>query len=85
VYGSLAASSPGDAIRIDLRVHDALASDPERLVTAVADRLTGGAISPELRASIVAMVNRFPASAPEVRTAEAIYGVLTSLDYAVLR
>ncbi len=63
----------------------AAAADADRLVSAVADRLTGGAISPELRASIVGMVNRIPADAPEFRVAEAVHGVMTSLEYAVLR
>lgn len=86
IYGSLdTANAAPTQVLIDLTKDQAAAGDPDRLVSAVADRLTGGAISPELRATAVDLVGRFPASAPTARVAEAIHTIITAPEYAVLR
>jgi uncharacterized protein (DUF1800 family) len=84
-FGALDANAPPTTIRLDLARDAGAAGDANALVGAVADRLLGGAISPELRASVVSMVERHPASAAQVRVAEAIHGIAVSPEYAVLR
>jgi uncharacterized protein (DUF1800 family) len=84
-FGSLEANPPATQVRLDLARDAALANDPDRLVAAVADRLVGGAISAELRAATVGMVERIPASVPNARVAEAIHTIALSPEYMVLR
>jgi uncharacterized protein (DUF1800 family) len=84
-FGSLDANAPATQVKLDLARDVSAASNPDGLVTAVADRLVGGAISPDLRAAVVAMVQRMPASNPQARVAEAIHGIVVSPEYAVLR
>jgi uncharacterized protein (DUF1800 family) len=84
IFGSLDDTSTDPArIRIDLGRDAAAAADPDRLVSAVADRLTGGAVSAELRAATIGMLNRVPATPASARVAEAIHSIITSTEYAV--
>jgi uncharacterized protein (DUF1800 family) len=85
VYGSLEPNPRPAQIRLDLARDVGVAGDAGRLVDAVADRLLGGAISPELRAAAVGMVERIPATVPEARVAEAIHTIAISPEYMVLR
>jgi hypothetical protein len=72
-------------VRLDLARDRAAAADPDRLVAAVADRLVGGAISPELASAARAMVAAVPAAAPDLRVAEAVHAIVVSPEYMVLR
>jgi uncharacterized protein (DUF1800 family) len=76
--------APGD-VYIDLAAEAALASDPERLLDAVADKLTGGALSAALRTELLAMIRRIPAEQAVARAAEAVHGIVTAPEYAVTR
>ncbi len=70
-------------IYIDISAEEPLAADAARLVDQVADKLAGGGISQNLRAEVIAMVERLPANAPAARVAEAIHDIVTSPEYAV--
>jgi uncharacterized protein (DUF1800 family) len=85
IYGSLDANAAPTAVRLDLARDRAAAADPDRLVAAVADRLVGGAISPELASAARAMVAAVPAAAPDLRVAEAVHAIVVSPEYMVLR
>ncbi len=85
VYNSGNADLRPEDVYIDLAAESALAGDPGRLVDAVAAKLTGGAISAGLRAELVAMVERFPSNLGTARAAEAVHGIVTAPEYAVLR
>lgn len=85
VYNSSNTSLRPDDIFIDLSAEEAIAADAPQLVDQVAGKLTGGALSAELRAELVDMVELIPANLAAARAAEAIHGVVTSPEYAVLR
>ncbi len=74
-----------NVIYIDVSAEQAIANDAVRLVEQVADKLTGGAISSNLKSEVVAMVERIPANLPAARAAEAIHDVMISPEYAVQR
>jgi hypothetical protein len=74
-----------DAVVIDIESEVAVAADPAALVTAVAGKLLGGQISSTLRAQAEQQVARVAASNPAQRTAEAIWLVTTSPEYAMQR
>lgn len=68
---------------INTTEEDALANDPPALVERVAQRLLAGQISPTLRAETRTLVERAPASPPTVRTAQALYLIASSPEFAL--
>jgi Protein of unknown function (DUF1800) len=62
-----------------------LAADAAALLNRIADKLTGGALSSELRAEALAAIERVPASAAAARVGEVIHAIVTSPEYATLR
>jgi uncharacterized protein (DUF1800 family) len=85
VYNSGNANLRPEDVYIDLAAEAALAGEPARLVDAVASKLTGGALSDGLRAELVEMIRLIPANLGTARAAEAVYGIVTAPEYAVLR
>ena len=74
-----------DLVIIDTSAERALATDPQALVSRIADKLAGGSISATLRAQAVAMVQAVPASETSLRVAEALYLISTSPELALQR
>ena len=74
-----------DVVTIDLSAERALAGNSQALIDALADRLTGGALSAELRQQARAMVDRAPVSEPSLRVAEALYLIASSPELALQR
>ena len=72
-------------VRIDLSTDEPFADPPARLVTRIADRLTGGAVSPVLRAEAEAVAAQYPAEQGPFRVIEVLNLFLTSPEYAVQR
>jgi uncharacterized protein (DUF1800 family) len=74
-----------DIVVIDTAPERAVAADADALVSRIADRLAGGAISPALRAEARAQVERVPASEASLRVAEALFLISTSPELALQR
>ncbi|MDW8258966.1 MAG: DUF1800 family protein, partial [Gammaproteobacteria bacterium] len=74
-----------DVVAIDTSAEMALANDPEALVNKVADKLLGGQISAELKATTKLQVERTAATNPAGRVADAIYLIASSPEYALQR
>jgi uncharacterized protein (DUF1800 family) len=74
-----------DDIYITFAAEMDLAEDIGGLIDMVAGRLLGGEISATLRTELAGMLERIPATSPELRAAEAIYLVVTSPEYAYQR
>ncbi|MBT8106986.1 MAG: DUF1800 domain-containing protein [Gammaproteobacteria bacterium] len=74
-----------DDIYITFAAEMDLAEDIDGLIDMVAGRLLGGEISATLRTELAGMLERIPATSPELRAAEAIYLVVTSPEYAYQR
>jgi uncharacterized protein (DUF1800 family) len=78
--------SPGlraEDIVIDIEAEAAVAADANALVDLVAGKLLGGQISEPLRTEIVGLVNRYGATDVSNRSAQAVYSVVTSPEYAL--
>jgi uncharacterized protein (DUF1800 family) len=73
------------AIDIDVSEEIAVAGDPDALVSMVADKLMGGAISSELRTEALAMARLHPDTDPAPRALEAILTIATSPEFGTLR
>jgi len=74
-----------DLVVIDTGAERAIAADADLLVTRIAERLSGGTISPTLRAEARAMVERVPATEASLRVAEALYLISSSPELALQR
>lgn len=74
-----------DVVTIDLSAERALAGNSQALVDALADRLTGGVLSADLRQQARSMVDRAPASEASLRVAEALYLIASSPELALQR
>ncbi len=74
-----------DVVFIDTTQETAAAGDAEALVTRVADRLLGGSISADLKATVKAQVERTAATSPGTRVADAIYLIVTSPEFVLQR
>lgn len=85
VNNSTSTNLKPDDIFLDYSAELPVAGDASALLNRVADKLTGGALSSELRAEVLAAIERVPASVPAGRIAEAIYAIATSAEYATLR
>src|SRR6185295_17511517 len=70
---------------IDLAAMQALAGDPAKLVDALNALLMHGAMSPEMRGSVVGAVSAVAASNPLKRARTAVYLVASSSQYQVER
>jgi hypothetical protein len=55
------------------------------LVNRVADKLLGGQISAELKASVKAQVDRTATTVPNTRVADAIYLIVTAPEFVLQR
>jgi uncharacterized protein (DUF1800 family) len=78
--------SPGlaaDAIYIDIEPEAAVAANANALVSLVAEKLLAGQVSTTLQTEMLNMVNRYAATDVGSRSAQAIYSVVTSPEYAV--
>jgi len=82
---SLSANVPPEGVVIDIAQEVGLAGDPEALVNRVVEKLLGGQVSATLRAEAVTAATRVAAANPGQRTAEVIYLVVTSPEYAAQR
>lgn len=71
-----------DDIVIDIEAEAAVAGDANALADLVAGKLLAGQISAPLRAEIVNLVNRYGATDAPNRSAQAVYSVITSPEYA---
>ena len=81
-------ATPGlepDDIFINLDEEAGVAADASALVDLVAEKLLAGQISDTLRAEITQMVDRIDAADTVARSAEAVYFVVTSPEYAYQR
>jgi uncharacterized protein (DUF1800 family) len=86
VFGSIAVGSNApNGTSLDLAPLQALAGDPAQLVDEVARRLLHGAISSEMRASIIAATGAVAASNTLKRARTAVYLVASSAQYQVQR
>jgi uncharacterized protein (DUF1800 family) len=74
-----------DVVFIDTTQETAAAADSEALVTRVADKLLGGQISAELKATTKAQVERTAATTPGTRVADAIYLIATAPEFVLQR
>ena len=74
-----------EVVRIDLSTDEPFADPPARLVSRIADRLTGGVVSPVLRAEAEAVAAQYPAGQGPFRIIEVLNLFLTSPEYAVQR
>lgn len=75
--------APGrDTPILDTSIENSLANNPDALVDKIADRLLAGQISTVLRDEARAMVERAPANLPSLRTAEALYLIASSPEFA---
>ena len=66
-------------------IYITFAAEMDGLIDMVTGRLLGGEISATLRTELAGMLERIPATSPELRAAEAIYLVVTSPEYAYQR
>ncbi len=85
VNNSTATNLKPEDIFLDYSAELPVAADSNALLNRVADKLTGGALSSELRTEALAAIERVPANLPAGRIAEAIYAITTSPEYATLR
>jgi hypothetical protein len=83
-HSATAGLKPEDIV-LDYSGELPLAGDAAALLNRIADKLTGGALSTELRAEALAAIERVPASAAAARVGEAIHAIVTSPEYATLR
>jgi uncharacterized protein (DUF1800 family) len=74
-----------DVVVIDTTQEQAVANDSEALVNRVADKLLGGQISAELKASVKAQVDRTATTVPNTRVADAIYLIVTAPEFVLQR
>ncbi len=74
-----------DNVFIDISEEIAIADDTDALIDMVAAKLLAGDISATLRTEIAGMVNRIGVADAAVRTAEAIFLVVSSPEYAYQR
>jgi uncharacterized protein (DUF1800 family) len=74
-----------DAIVIYVTEEVALASDPDALVSLLAEKLLGSRISPDLAGEARAAALRSPTTKPGQRVADAMYLIVTSPRFAVQR
>jgi uncharacterized protein (DUF1800 family) len=73
---------PEDIV-IDIEAEAAIAADAGALVDLVAGKLLAGQISEPLRSEIMGLVNRYGAADVSNRSAQAVYSVVTSPEYAL--
>lgn len=71
-----------DDVLIDFAEEMNLAGDTDALITRVADKLLAGQISATLRQETAGMLERIPADNTVIRTAETIYLIVISPEYA---
>ncbi len=74
-----------DVVVINTTQEQAVANDSEALVNRVADKLLGGQISAELKASVKAQVNLTATTVPNTRVADAIYLIATAPEFVLQR
>ena len=74
-----------DNVFIDISEEIAIADDTDALIDMVAAKLLAGDISATLRTEIAGMVDRFDIADAAVRTAEAIFLVVSSPEFAFQR
>ena len=74
-----------DNVFIDISEEIAIADDTDALIDMVAAKLLAGDISATLRTEIAGMVDRFDIADAAVRTAEAIFLVVSSPEFAYQR
>lgn len=74
-----------DVVVIDTTQEQAVANDSEALVNRVAEKLLGGQISAELKASVKAQVDRTATTVPNTRVADAIYLIATAPEFVLQR
>lgn len=84
-WNSTVPGLPANAIVMDFSPEVAVAGDAGALVNRIADKLTGGTISPVLQAEARAAVERVPVTSPGQRVSEAMYLIATSPEYVVQR
>jgi len=72
-----------DAIAINIEAEVAVAADANALVNLVVDKLLAGQVSATLRAEMTNLVGRYGATDGPNRSAQAIYSVITSPEYAL--
>ncbi len=87
VFGlnSTNANLEDDDVFINFESEMLLANDIDALIDAVTDKLLGGDISGTLRNEIAGMLALIPETDTAIRTAEVIYFVVTSPEYAYQR
>ncbi len=85
VWNRFDAGLPPEAIAIDFADDLPFAVDPAGLVTRIAERLLGGAISAELRREAEALAALYPDDQQELRVLEVAHLIATSAEYAVQR
>jgi hypothetical protein len=71
-----------DDVFIDIDAEMAIADNTNALIDMVVDKLLGGEVSTTLRAEMFRMINLVPAADAANRTAEAIYLVVSSPEFA---
>ncbi len=74
-----------DDVFIDISEEQAIAADTNALVDMVVDKLLGGTVSDVLRTEMIGMIDRIDTADTANRTAEAIYFVVTSPEFAYQR
>jgi uncharacterized protein (DUF1800 family) len=72
-----------DRVRLDLSGDEPYADTPARLVSRVAERLTGGVVSPTLRAEAEAVAAQYPADQRPFRIIEVLNLFVMSPEYAL--
>ena len=80
---SRSAGLAADAIVIDIEAEAQVAADNTALVNLVADKLLAGQVSTALRAEMLNLVGRYAATDVGNRSAQAIYSVVTSPEFAL--
>lgn len=87
IFSTIPAAEPNrpTGTSIDLSSWDTLASDPNRLVDILNGLLLHGAMSQEMRQSVMTAVTSIPATNRRSRVRTAIYLILTSSQYQVQR
>lgn len=78
-------SDSGGTTALNLSTLAAIANDPARLVTNVAQLLLHGTMSPALRATVVQAVSSVPDTNPVLRAQTAVYLVASSSQYQLER
>lgn len=87
IFSNIPAAPPNRPIgtSIDLSAWEALASNPDRLTEGLNQLLLHGAMSSEMRNSVIAAVESIPATSRRLRVRTAIYLIVTSSQYQVQR